>query len=278
MILEVLFIILFLFFTLGIPIIRFYNANIRPSIKENKLEKHKEILESAPLEVQTKVKEINTALSQKKKLKATDLDELGINILLQGCDENKNIVFYFFKIEDQIYAGCNTQFQNYNTALYSGMPAFGIREIVDEKLVYHPSDIRFTSVTVGSVTTGGYSDYGNFYTTEYENSGKYYIYCKMKDYRFPFLRMKLNSNLEKDRKSNEFLSKLKHDPEGYIVLLHDIKYDYQLEIEMAARMQDAALLKHYEEKRINDALFNHQECKCVCDWIIANAFSDKAYK
>lgn len=251
---------------------RAVNVYIKPAIKEANESKKKKKLFTSPPRVQKVTDEIiRTRAKTQCNLTTADMDRIGINLVLSGADDNGERTMYFFKVDNQVYAYCHWQ-------LLSGKPSFGVASAKTSTLKYHPSDIRYTSVTIGGVTTGGFSEHGNYYTEEYHNTGKGDLWCKMDGYSMIVLSMKVNSALEEEVKKDKFLSGLRRDRNNNIVLLHDTGNAYKDEFQRAFQKDDLAACTRAQSENLKLAYFTKRECQNVADWITTTAFSDIAYK
>ena len=105
------------------------------------------------------------------------MDKANVQAVLKGKvsnDNNGSMDIYYYILNDP-----NLEFLTIDTKskkVKFGKPDICITELVNTRLHYNPSELVFTAVTVGGVTTGGVTDVGNYYSEKHSRSGKYFLY------------------------------------------------------------------------------------------------------
>ena len=226
--------------------------------------------EALPLEVRKASEQIQQISG---KITSKELDRLGISLVIFSDDKADSPKLYFYRYNERIYT-----IQNDGT-VWTNIPSFSVKDAINDELVYHPSDIRFTAVTVGGVTTGGFSEYGDFYTKKYTNTGKGYVSCHLGSLSMPVLQMKTNSALNKHIKKDKVFSSLSKHKNGNIVFLHNPGDAYQNELYLAAKSDNLQAYQLYQNKVLELSYLEKSECDYLVNWFVSFAFlhdQDKA--
>ncbi len=265
---DFLFVLLvaFVFVIVGI---RMWNKDIKPMVEESKANKDEaqRRIDTAnlPQAIQNKLQTIQTITGA---ITENDLDRLGISLVLMDGKSDTAAKLFFCKHENKIYT------IHSDGRVWNGIPSFGVNDAINDRLVYHPSDIRYTGASSGGISMGGFKDYGNFYTKEYENTGKGYVTCNIGAFRMIVMQMRTNSTLKKHIESNDFFKSLAPHNSGNVVFLHDPGDQYKEEIYFAAKTNNITAYQSFQNKRLALSYLEKGECKYLMDWFVSFAFAN----
>ena len=251
---------------IGIKIYAKISAKEAKALQERRQQK----INALPSKVRETQNNIDYALKYKGYLTQAEMDQYGVNLALFDKADGKEGM-YFFMVDNNIYS--------YKAStLRFGTPLFGVEDLETRTDIYHPSDIRFVAVTVGGVTTGGFEEYGNYYTTHFSSTGKGLLYCVVEGFKMAVLKFKVNSNLEKELNKNGFLSGIKKDKHGNRMLMHELSYFTKQKLDMAACSRNYDMYQNANNEAMKEAAFTKDESQYVGDWIINVAFTRAAFK
>lgn len=141
----------------------------------NKDKSEKTTRERATDETKTLFSLMESASSRDSLIYQKKMDSGNLLFVLKGKGDGLKDYYYFIFKDPNIGI---TTYDTVSSQYGHEIPTINIYEVDNTWLKYHPSELVYTSVTVGGVTTGGIHDEGNFYTKEHYRSGKYFLSIK----------------------------------------------------------------------------------------------------
>lgn len=220
-------------------------------------------LDSAPPKIKNIIQRIK---SSKDKLSLGDLDELGILMVANGIDAKGKKASIYFIDKDYTICKCNN-----DITLSKKYATFTIDNAINTTSVYTPSDIRYTSVTVGNVTTGGFSDHGNYYTTQYEKTGKKHVICRIGSVKISITSIKLNTELVEKTDGEDIFDMLAEIDDYEYAMLYDglsspsVKKNREY-MNMGARSGNAKVYEFFQNKALEELYLTKEDASYLAKW------------